>query len=441
VRLSNQNGTLADTAVHHNKRGGILMSHRWRGDFTVARAAIHANDGGALKAYAMNLTILDSVFRDNRGGEGAALYLNQFASAAITGTVFIADVMGSTGGGGGAIYNRGGLVLTNSTVAATPALGEPLLVNLGRAELRSVTLAGPLANGGSLTAGNTILGGCTTSPAVPISAPPVSLGHNLDAGVTCALTGAGDRSGVDPRLGLLGDNGGWTWTRALLGGSPAIDAGDPALCTMAYDQRGAIPGGGSYARSRDGDGDGAAVCDIGAFEVQAAPAVTPTPVTPTPVTPTPVTPTPVTPTPVTPTPVTPTPVTPTPVTPTPVTPTPVTPTPETPTPVTPTVTPTPETPTPETPTVTPTPETPTPETPTETPTPETPTPETPTPETPTPETPTPVTPTPETPTVTLTPETPTVTPTVQPQNQTPAVTEAPRVQFRLFIPAIRRGGS
>jgi hypothetical protein len=279
VRLSNQAGMLADSAVHHNKQGGLRMSHRWRGDFTVARSVLHANDGGGMHAYAMNVTIVDSEFRDNQGGEGAALYLNQFATAAITGTVFIADVFGSTGAGGGAIFNRGSLTLVNSTLAATPALGDALLVNLGRADLRSVTLAGPLANGGSVTAANTILGGCTTSPAVPIGAPPLSLGHNLDAARTCALEAEGDRSGIDPRLGLLGNNGGRTWTRALLAGSPALDAGDPALCVAAYDQR-----GDGYARSRDGDGDGAAICDIGAFEVQEAPppTVTPEPATVTP---------------------------------------------------------------------------------------------------------------------------------------------------------------
>ena len=50
--------------------------------------------------------------------------------------------------------------------------------------------------------------------------------------------------GVDPRLGPLADNGGPTMTHALLPGSPAIDAGDPAAVAGVggvplFDQRGA----------------------------------------------------------------------------------------------------------------------------------------------------------------------------------------------------------
>ena len=91
-----------------------------------------------------------------------------------------------------------------------------------------------------------------------------SAGYNL-IGIKnreCTFTaGIGDKVGsvalpLDPLLGPLADNGGPTFTRALKGGSPAIDAGDPAVpgsgaaACLATDQRGAV---------RPAD----AACDIG----------------------------------------------------------------------------------------------------------------------------------------------------------------------------------
>ncbi len=53
------------------------------------------------------------------------------------------------------------------------------------------------------------------------------------------LTGPGDQINTNPLLGPLQDNGGPTFTHALLPGSPAIDAGDPSFTPpFFYDQRG-----------------------------------------------------------------------------------------------------------------------------------------------------------------------------------------------------------
>src|SRR5262249_7450167 len=99
-----------------------------------------------------------------------------------------------------------------------------------------------------------------------------SQGYNLIGDTTgCVITGdtTGNKSGVAPNLGPLRDNGGPTFTHALLTGSPAIDAGNPAApgsggnACPVDDQRG-------VTRPQDGDGDTTAVCDIGAYELEAS---------------------------------------------------------------------------------------------------------------------------------------------------------------------------
>jgi len=71
---------------------------------------------------------------------------------------------------------------------------------------------------------------------------------------------------IVPLLGPLADNGGPTWTHALLPGSPAIDLGDPAFSGLPdFDQRG-VP----FTRTYDGDGVGGVRIDMGAIEVQPA---------------------------------------------------------------------------------------------------------------------------------------------------------------------------
>jgi hypothetical protein len=74
---------------------------------------------------------------------------------------------------------------------------------------------------------------------------------------------------LDPLLAPLGANGGPTRTHALTSGSPAIDTKTAVTSSASFDcpvvdQRG-------HARPADGDGNGRAVCDLGAYEALAVP--------------------------------------------------------------------------------------------------------------------------------------------------------------------------
>ncbi len=75
-------------------------------------------------------------------------------------------------------------------------------------------------------------------------------------------------------LQALANNGGTTLTMALQPGSAAIDAGDNGACGTVpvnnIDQRG-------VSRPVDGNNDGNAICDVGAYEAPADLAQTPTP--------------------------------------------------------------------------------------------------------------------------------------------------------------------
>ncbi len=90
----------------------------------------------------------------------------------------------------------------------------------------------------------------------------VSSGYNLigNGGSGGLVDGvSGNIVGADPLLGRLVDNGGAIRTQAIPPNSPAVDAADNAT-SLSRDQRG-------VRRPLDGDSNGVAVADIGAFEL------------------------------------------------------------------------------------------------------------------------------------------------------------------------------
>src|SRR5262249_28320226 len=154
--------------------------------------------------------------------------------------------------GSGGIVNAGTATLTNCTLADNSGSSGGGIGNGGALTLTNCTVAGNSGGGicadgsanAALTVANTIIAGNTGGDGV---GGVDSRGHNLvgdpsgSSGFDASLC---DRLGMDPLLEPLQDNGGPTFTMALLPGSPARGAGDVARAVdasdspLATDQRG-----------------------------------------------------------------------------------------------------------------------------------------------------------------------------------------------------------
>jgi hypothetical protein len=222
--------------------------------------------GGVVSAFS-NIVILRSTIRDNlvssAGGSfpagGGGIFTTDGTMMIVNSTIGGNQATGLASGGALMANNHFGnspsvVTLINSTISdnsstisagAVQALdsgsGQPLVINF------SNTI---VSNNSAPDSPN-----CLASPAATIT----STGNNLEDLNTCNFDQPTDKINTNPLLGPLQDNGGPTWTYALLDGSPAIDAADFGVCAAppvnGVDQRGvARPFGLS--------------CDIGAFELE-----------------------------------------------------------------------------------------------------------------------------------------------------------------------------
>jgi hypothetical protein len=251
-------------------------------------------DGGGICLTSGSLSLTDVTVRNNTGRSGGGIYNG--GNLSVTRST-INNNQASIGGGG--VYTSGGSTanIINSTISnntvSNSSDGGGGLFNFGAMLLTNVTVSGNTTTGpgggvrnvsGTLSVRNTIIAGNTADTNPDAAGTLNSLGNNL-IGISAGNNGVtsnvnGDKVGIgvpiDAKLGALQSNGGQTDTHALLQGSPAIDAGNncvaesaPTGCLnvpLTTDQRGA-----GFPRRVDGDGNGTATVDIGAFEVQLAP--------------------------------------------------------------------------------------------------------------------------------------------------------------------------
>ena len=274
LNTADEGGAFWTSATEFVVRGSAIDGNSARrggggffGDNVIARAEavrlannVALEDGGAAFGGGA-LDVHETTIEGNEAGrDGGGIYAE--GSLNVTNST----LSGNSAGRGGAVISFGAVEMENTTVSGNSAgIVGGVFVDRGAASLRYVTIAentsetGSGANlgndGGAVTIANSIVAG---AGADNCGGEIESLGYNLDSGASCGFAAAGDVTNADPMLAPLADNGGRTWTHALLDGSAALDiAGD---CNLR-DQRG-------LWRPQDGDSDDTAACDAGAFERQ-----------------------------------------------------------------------------------------------------------------------------------------------------------------------------
>jgi len=265
-----------DARISDNRGIGLVNDG---GGATLERTEVSGNGfllgggGGGIRNLGSNIllgatvTLRQSAVVDNSGATGGITNLAGVGVASLlvenstlSGNSHFLDIEGGGGSGGGISQGTSGeatpqAVLRNATLTANDAAGSG---------------GGIAVSAGSVDLANSVVEGNTASGSGPDCSGSIdSSGHNW-IGATAGCSFSQQPTDVldqgDAMLGPLQGNGGPTDTHRPQPGSPLIDDGDSDGCTnvtgdafLMVDQRGEL-------RPEDGDGDGTAVCDVGAVE-------------------------------------------------------------------------------------------------------------------------------------------------------------------------------
>lgn len=245
--ISNNTATSAGSGISSSSVGGFTR---------ISNSVISGNTtSGTDLIAAAGITNTNSTF-------GTSLF--SLTNCTVSGNRVIGGLADYAGG----IYNGGNLTITNSTITDNEVTGG------SNARAGGVISA---SAGVTLTVRNSIIAGNRNNATIADlrmenGGTFTSSGNNLigNRGAVATFNQAGDQTGtaaavLNPQLAALANNGGPTFTHALLANSTAINSGSNLLAvdvndqSLTTDQRGT-----GFVRISSG------TVDIGAFEVQAA---------------------------------------------------------------------------------------------------------------------------------------------------------------------------
>jgi hypothetical protein len=239
------NSTLSGNSAGQASDGGGILSGTFfkaPADVTLINSTISGNSapggGGGIVGGYWNVTIVNSTISGNSAGENGGGIAASFL------TIMNSTISGNSAGNSGGGIDAGGMVITNSTITGNSAgSGGGIYHYVGNLEISNTILNAGASGENIFNNGGTV----------------TSHGYNVcsDNGGGY-LNGPGDQINTDPLLGPLQNNGGSTFTHALLPGSPAIDTGDPNFTPPPFNDERGCP----FDRVSNGR------IDIGSYETQ-----------------------------------------------------------------------------------------------------------------------------------------------------------------------------
>lgn len=274
--------TVRESIIRNNSTAGLAAAgggiFTQDGDVLIVKTTIEDNHaegtiavGGGVSNIWGDLTVADSTINNNSSYSNGAGIFAGAGHVLITNSTISGNSISGFGDGGGIFLSLGNLKAISSTIVGNFAESRGGgIVALSKFAVPSIDLLHTIVAGNhALSEGREIL---------EVAGTEVTINHSLIGSVEfpeLILDNVGNFFGelanpLNPLLGPLADNGGPTQTHALLPGSPALDAGDPAIGFNPgeFDQRGA-----PFSRVATGILSGVPQqrIDIGAYEAQSPP--------------------------------------------------------------------------------------------------------------------------------------------------------------------------